>query len=117
MFDWHDYLKLAESLRDVGDSLPSEAAKRSAISRAYYACFGHICQFERRERNFDHGKLDVHSALITHLSQRRKQNIARGLRELRNWRNDADYKQELANVDELCVQAVERANTLIKQKL
>lgn len=32
-FDWHSYLSLAERL--LGD--PSEAAQRSAVSRAYYA--------------------------------------------------------------------------------
>ncbi len=44
-FDWHDYLRLAQQLAPLED----EAAKRTAISRAYYFMF-HLAR-ERAMRN------------------------------------------------------------------
>ncbi len=46
MFDWQDYLGLAEDLANHGSD---EAAQRSAISRAYYAVYHRASRYVRSQ--------------------------------------------------------------------
>ena len=48
-FDWADYLSLAWTLATA----PDDASRRSAISRAYYACYG-IAASYALSRDFPH---------------------------------------------------------------
>jgi uncharacterized protein (UPF0332 family) len=99
-FKWVQYLQLAELLNESD----SEAAKRAAISRAYYAVFC-IC------RNFAHSKkelipggtADDHNLVIRHFEaspDTNRQLIGDLLRRMRNDRNSADYDDELTGFAE-----------------
>lgn len=44
-FSWYDYLTLAENLKDHAPAHLTEAGYRSAVSRAYYAAYGHARNF------------------------------------------------------------------------
>ena len=90
------YLQLAELLNES----ESEAAKRAAISRAYYAVFC-ICRNFVRDNHelLPAGTVDDHSLVIQHFRSSKDANreqIAILLRRLRNDRNSADYDDELS---------------------
>ena len=96
LFDWLEYLKLARwlSVHTPAD-VSQEAAQRDAISRAYYAAFGHARKYAEdwlgfvpREAAEDHGRLGAH------LKSRRRRGTADRLARLRDWRNDCDYSGE-----------------------
>lgn len=97
-FDWLEYLKLARWLsQNAPIDVSQEAARRAAISRAYYAAFGYARKyavdwlgFVPREAAEDHGRL------AAHLKSRRRHATAESLARLRGWRNDCDYSSEFA---------------------
>ena len=86
-FKWFDYIDLADRL--IQDA--SEAAYRSAISRAYYGAF---CLARDTAQLSDYGKTDVHKVVADqylHSSEGKKRLIGNKLEELRRNRNRADY--------------------------
>lgn len=69
-FDWTEFLKLARELQERADDadLPfaPEAAKRTAVSRAYYAAFCHARNYAEKGLASSlrgQGKTTVHSEL------------------------------------------------------
>jgi hypothetical protein len=87
-FDWREFLVLAKSLA----SHPEESAQRSAISRAYFAAFGHAFDFALRYlRYVPRSDSDDHGRLREHLKRSRRSGVSESLRKLRDWRNLADY--------------------------
>jgi hypothetical protein len=100
-FDWKSFLDVAELLeKTAAGHAHSEALLRSAVGRAYYAAFGHarnyatdFLKFEPREDADDHGRLR------NHLKGKRRKGDADRLEQLRQWRNDADYVNELPWTD------------------
>jgi hypothetical protein len=58
MFDWRDFLTLAQSLADQGE----EAARRSSVSRAYYYAFNWML-VEARTLGFRGTPPSLHSKL------------------------------------------------------
>ena len=109
LFDWRDYLKLAKSLIGQASSgYSQEAARRSAVSRAYYAAFCWARNYAEANLGFRRtGKAEDHGYLRTHLSQRGMARIASNLNKLRQWRNDCDYEDRVPNL-------VQRANFAIQ---
>jgi uncharacterized protein (UPF0332 family) len=96
-FNWSRYLSLAQQL--YSNSNGDEAFLRSAISRAYYAAFvtarNHL-RDKDRIRNIP--VIDAHNFVITQfeLSQNPLRNrIGVKLRNLRKWRNFADYEDRM----------------------
>ena len=70
--------------------------QRAAVSRAYFGVFCYarnyaisFLKFEARDDSDDHGRLR------NHLRDRKRQGDAKRLERLRQWRNDADYLDEL----------------------
>jgi hypothetical protein len=100
-FEWKAFVDQARHLeRQSGSAANPEANLRSAVSRAYYGAFGHarryagdFLQFESRNAPEDHGRLRAH------LKSKRRKGDADRLEQLRQWRNDADYFDELAWAD------------------
>lgn len=96
MFDWEDYLQLAENLHEREGSAPQEAQERTAISRAYYAAFHDALQHApprvRNARRKKHQKLIDHYE-AGHTSEEQK--VGRLLGALRDNRNKADYEAEI----------------------
>ena len=64
-FDWREYLILAQFLQGHSEiKYSEEAARRAAVSRAYYAAYCHARNYARDKLNFvperkgiDHGNL------------------------------------------------------------
>lgn len=85
-FVWRDYLKIAEELKDHSE----ESYNRTAISRAYYACF-HIAKNRITFRDITP---NVHTSLCDKLEKSDLANhrVAGAiLKGLRIKRNNADY--------------------------
>lgn len=115
MFDWCEYLKLAETLsRDGG-----EGSVRSAISRAYYSAF---CSARNwLDKNEDTFTIpppgESHKQVWDTLDrgpQRQKKQIAALGRRLRATRNSADYDNEFrGKLDDKCREAIEQARKVV----
>lgn len=96
MFDWDEYLQLAEELHERDSDFLREAGERTAISRAYYAAFHEALQYApNRVRN---APRDKHRKLIDHYKQAPTQTeraVGRQLERLRDNRNAADYEDRI----------------------
>src|SRR5437764_753686 len=92
-FDWREYLILARWLQtNVPPGMTAQGASRAAISRAYYAAFGHAVEFATKYLDFEsRDDADDHGRLRAHLRRRRRTATAERLDNLRQWRNDCDY--------------------------
>lgn len=110
MFNWDDYLQLAEELHEQEDSNPQEAEERSAISRAYYAAFHDALQYAPARIQETRSK--KHQKLIDYYEGRRtqeEQEVGRLLESLRDNRNAADYDTDIGGPG----QCVYKANASI----
>jgi uncharacterized protein (UPF0332 family) len=92
VFDWNDFLDLAETLAAEPNS---EAAARSAISRAYYATFHAGREYlVRASIPLDRSRnahLQVQEKLLTQSAE-----IAQNVLLLHVWRKKADYDNAFA---------------------
>jgi hypothetical protein len=113
-FDWSAYLVLAEELATRTES---EAALRSAISRAYYAAFGLATARLQRE-GVALPRLAAHEAVWTGYRshpRREWQNI--GLRGdlLRGYRIQADYELTFRDLRSVAETSVTIARSVLAQ--
>lgn len=94
-FDWADYLQLAEILKETPEDRPlSEAAFRSATSRAYYAAFHHAKGHASSEGFSPSDSGDDHQNVQRHFRRgaaEARAAIATKLGRLLTNRNQADY--------------------------
>jgi uncharacterized protein (UPF0332 family) len=114
-FHWPDYLAIARLLNS--DSPPElvEAAGRCAVSRAYYASFGHARWYASRHLGFrpfftaqDHGRL------AAHFKQNGLIDVADDLDTMRSWRNNCDYDDTVGALSLLVQNSFEGAERIIK---
>jgi len=100
-FDWKAFVALAQDLQSYADkSRHPEAYRRTAISRAYFAAFCHARNYAVAFLHFSpRGDLDDHGRLRSHLKAKRRAGDAARLDQLRQWRNSADYVDDLSSVD------------------
>jgi hypothetical protein len=98
VFDWKALIELAANweMQVRSGKVGAEALRRSAVSRAYFGAFCHarnyamgFLQFDPKDNPDDHGRLRAH------LRRSRRHADANRLDSLRQWRNDADYKDDL----------------------
>ena len=99
-----DYISFAELLVDkTDDSDALKAAKyRSAISRAYYAVFHHGVKVLRNCSATLSNKADDHQIVCQTMCEcavKGFKSIGGNLRDLRDWRNDADYQLDNDSVE------------------
>jgi hypothetical protein len=96
-FDWKEFLELARILgRDAEGSGHREAFLRSALGRAYYAAFCHARNYARDYLGFrPRYDGDDHGALREKLKRGKRRGVSDRLEQLRKWRNDCDYKEEV----------------------
>ena len=121
-FDWTEYLVLARFLLgQAGNGCDQEAGCRTVVSRAYYAAYNHarlyataylgfVPRTRLEERSQDHGRLR------DHLRRRRRSQVAVYLEELRGWRNECDYQDDIppgVDITRRAVQAVASAAYVI----
>jgi hypothetical protein len=122
-FNWTEYLTLAKFLQgDDRVSYSEEAARRAAVSRAYYAAFcsarNYACchlSFPSSKKGKDHRDLIMHFKIIEMIDPRIS-GIADNLAELRQWRNSCDYDDEmlvLTDLSSLVKSALDDAQEII----
>lgn len=109
MFDWWQFLELAQRLAADGD----EAARRSAVSRAYYAAFGAARAWREGIRYFD-APTDgtVHQALWASFGEGPtddEREVGMLGDRLRRSRNTADYRGRVEDLGDLTREALENA--------
>jgi len=104
VFDWRDFLALAQILGTgaPGSSLSiqvSEATARCAVGRAYYAAFGHARDYAIQNLGFvSTGGAADHGRLARHFHAHGLSGVALGLGLLRTWRNECDYDGAVSNL-------------------
>lgn len=122
MFDWRDYLGLAN---DLGSGLHgtvvsiriAEAASRCAVSRAYYAAFCHAINYAAAHYGFvPTNKGADHWLLRQHYASRGRRDIANRLRRLHDWRKRCDYDDAVVNLATTVSNAL-RESTAVIQRL
>lgn len=102
IFDWKDYIDLAEELLNRRE----ESCLRTTISRAYYGVF---CIVRNSKGYKNHKGRDVHQRVIEEYKNsrdRKEQNIGRILDSLRRSRNHADYDEDKPISKELAERAL-----------
>ena len=118
-FDWKNLLNFARQMElDAGNNPAiAEAMYRSAVSRAYFGAFCYarnyaksFLKYQPKQDERDHGSLRAH------LKSKRHQGDADRLERLRQWRNDADYLDELpwSNVQSVVATAIAEAEKIFK---
>ncbi len=116
-FEWSDFLPLAEELTAVDLNANREACLRTAISRAYYAVFGIARQHARTLRLVTRQSAAEHGEIATFYTKRygeTGEKIAIALGRLRNRRNAADYDDDFADVEDICLLSIEDARDLLR---
>jgi len=121
VFDWRDFLSLAESLGAGAQGTTTtitidEAAYRSTVSRAYYAAFCHAradavqhLGFRPSNTPSDHGRL------ADHFLRRGFPWIWRYLDNLRDRRNMCDYDDIVPDLDSEVRDALAEAAYVVGQ--
>ncbi|MGH9844554.1 MAG: hypothetical protein ACREEM_38015 [Blastocatellia bacterium] len=111
MFDWSDYEKLARSLRN-GD----EAAKRSAISRLYYSIYHRALQKLEEVTDFAYSAdKPAHQQVWDRYANegRTLTAIGRKGKELRGYREKADYASAITSLDRLLNDSFDVAEAIL----
>lgn len=114
-FDWKEYLALAQFLQQLSaTSVNQEAALRSAVSRAYFAAFGHARNYARDRHGLSLTYTgDDHSLVRRHFLSRRAKGVALKLDKLRQWRNKCDYGDSVNDLSLILASAITEAQTII----
>lgn len=98
-FNWKDFLTLAENLQAAPDNPgPSEAALRSATSRAYYAAFHAAVELGQKWGFMPKGSGDDHKDIRIYFlksapADEKKKTISNQLDRLYDLRRQADYEK------------------------
>jgi hypothetical protein len=114
--NWRDYYYLAKFLERVTgwDDFSADAARRSCVSRAYYAAFCHARNHAMRQWKFKpSGHGEDHGALRAEYRRQRRPEVAARLQDLVNWRTCCDYDDDVQNLPTLAKNSVQRAKEVI----
>jgi hypothetical protein len=116
-FAWEDLLPLSEALTSLDGDINREACLRAAISRASYAVFGMARRGARplrlatRQSAAEHGEV---AAFYATRYGKAGEEIAIALGRLRKRRNAADYDDEFADVEGVCLKSIESARDVLQ---
>ena len=115
-FNWHDYYRLAIDHINISDASLREAAIRSAVSRTYYAAFISAREFARNRYNFKPTETgEDHKLVRIELSNHGLQDVSTYLNDMREWRNECDYKNDVPNLNTYVRSAFQRAELIFKK--
>jgi len=118
-FNWREFIDIAKYLHLHGNSaiIPQKAAFRCAISRAYYAAFGHTKTYVCLLMGFiAKGTEEDHRDLRFFFRKHHHQEISRNLDRLRQWRNNCDYDNPApVATDSNVTIAIQKAEEVITQ--
>lgn len=100
MFDWNDFKTLAEQLRQS----ESEASKRTAISRIYYAVYWNARNLLENEgyliRQYEGSHIQIRNQYKQKTGQINKA-VGRPESELHRFRVQANYFAKVRNIEQL----------------
>jgi uncharacterized protein (UPF0332 family) len=117
-FEWAQFLDIAKFLLEHGKQVSTlqDAAYRSAMSRAYYAAFGHAKVFATDTLNFiPLGNEEDHIHLRDFFKDNQRPEVSRHLTQLRQWRNQSDYDNPCYIISESQTRrAIQQAERLIQ---
>ena len=84
----------------ISSTYTLESAQRAAISRAYFAAYGHAFHYEVDGGRFNpSNKAEDHPGLRVHFAKiRKEQKIASELEDLRFLRNQCDYHKNFVGI-------------------
>ena len=116
MFDWNEYLNLANELA----KRPDEASKRSAVSRAYYSAF-HFARAWLENRSVPVPRDGTAHQIVweeferigDETSSQNPRHVGQQGRRLRDERNRADYKANVPNFVNYVSPALVKARQII----
>lgn len=113
-FDWLEYLVLSE---DLANNTKSEAALRSAISRAYYACYGRAHSFAGSRGAVLTSTGKDHQIVwdwFANQPDNASKAVSQGGKRLKRWRSLADYDAVYPKVHEDVMRALIVGRELLK---
>ncbi len=112
MFDWNDFRILAEELRQS----KTEAVKRTAISRVYYAVYWKARNFLESEgfaiRQFEGSHIQIWNQYKQKSGQTNKA-VGRFGSELHRFRVQADYISEIKSIESLTEDSFQLADKIM----
>jgi len=116
-FDWREYLDLARELAGLrGHGYSQEAAKRSAVSRAYYAAFCWARNYAEKNLGFKPKRDSTdHVRLRNHLRNQGYPELASDLNKLRGWRNACDYDDQVSQLHQQVSSSIKFADKIIQR--
>ena len=116
LFDWKEYLSIAEFLAKQDESeFSHDAAFRCAVSRAYYAAFCYARNYARDKHDYvPKDDYQDHSFLRNHFRKSNRGDIARWLGHLRGWRNECDYRDVVGDLQRILHDALDHTNRILK---
>ncbi len=119
MFQWAQFLEVARGLSVAAGRKPehrlTEAALRSAASRAYYAAYCHARGYAEANLGFTRSRgVDDHADVRDCIRRSGLVAEASSLDDLRKWRNMCDYDDIVANCELLARASLTRAEQVIK---
>ena len=121
IFDWSEYLTLAEEIIGIREGVahPTEARQRAAISRAYYAAhvtarnFLKGCNCKVSESGTAHGEV---INLLTDHPERSVSILAEKMKLLHGYRNKADYDDTFSgNLSQTTTAALKIASRIVQE--
>jgi hypothetical protein len=115
-FDWREFIGIAGVLYAGGGPMDQESARRSAVSRAYYAAFCHVRNHAQQNFGFRPSyEARDHGALTEILRRRRDMRTPGQLARLRGWRNSCDYDNDVTGLDSMTPRAIELARDIVQR--
>lgn len=114
-FDWGDYLGFAEALNNSTETDFVEARKRSVVSRSYYAAYCIARDYAiTKYRLTISNQENAHFKVINAFKDRgKKHGVFTCLLELRRWRNNCDYENEVVNLSSIAGNSLQKAKHAI----
>src|SRR5207249_4218525 len=110
-FDPRAFFALAQSLSAAGQP---EAHYRTAVSRAYYACFRVARLALERGGRWRAGTTNAHQAVINELRRRNRHHLAARLAALKGIGEEADYTLDSPFSEQRCGEAMVTATELLR---
>ena len=116
-FDWAEFLAVAEHLHsEPAPNCTREALLRSVVGRAYYAAYGLARLYAAQRLSFRiHGQPDDHVRLPRRLISSGLPLAGTRLQNLRDWRNECDYDDNVNDLERVAELALERARQIIDE--
>jgi uncharacterized protein (UPF0332 family) len=116
-FNWNEFLNLACHLAgQTSIRYSEEAAKRTSVSRAYYAAFCSARNHAKINQGFKPGQAaEDHRRLREHFKNLGGiwVEVSEHLDDLRKWRNRCDYDDIVLGLDDLVLEAIPIAERVL----